>query len=148
MPRGRTPIAELGNAPIEKLIAERNRIDQLISDRIEAEKQVLLAKLTAIERFESKRRVKPVQPDLRSTKSRAKAAPKYRNSKTGETWSGRGLFPRWLRQAMEAGNKREDFLIPASVSPPHSTCQSGDDARESKTLKETPVQAPAPLTTY
>jgi DNA-binding protein H-NS len=39
-----------------------------------------------------------------------KAAPasvaKYRNPKTGETWSGRGRSPAWL-----AGKNRERFLI-------------------------------------
>jgi DNA-binding protein H-NS len=32
--------------------------------------------------------------------------PKYRNPKTGETWSGRGRTPAWL-----AGKNRERFLI-------------------------------------
>lgn len=32
--------------------------------------------------------------------------PKYRNPKTGETWSGRGRAPAWL-----AGKNRERFLI-------------------------------------
>ncbi|ACC73404.1 H-NS histone family protein [Paraburkholderia phymatum] len=32
--------------------------------------------------------------------------PKYRNPKTGETWSGRGRAPGWL-----AGKNREKFLI-------------------------------------
>jgi DNA-binding protein H-NS len=26
-------------------------------------------------------------------------------------WSGRGLTPRWLRDAIKKGKKREDFLI-------------------------------------
>jgi len=37
--------------------------------------------------------------------------PKYRNPKTGETWSGRGRAARWLVTAEKAGRKRTDFLI-------------------------------------
>jgi DNA-binding protein H-NS len=38
-------------------------------------------------------------------------AARYRNQATGETWSGRGLKPRWLTQALEAGRKLEDFAV-------------------------------------
>lgn len=37
-------------------------------------------------------------------------APKYRGP-NGETWSGRGLMPRWLSQLVEQGGKKEDFAI-------------------------------------
>jgi DNA-binding protein H-NS len=39
-------------------------------------------------------------------------APKYRGP-SGETWSGRGLKPRWLNQLIEQGAKKEDFAIGA-----------------------------------
>ena len=32
-------------------------------------------------------------------------AAKYRNKATGETWSGRGLQPRWLKAALASGKK-------------------------------------------
>ncbi len=40
----------------------------------------------------------------------SKVAPKYRGP-GGETWSGRGLKPRWLTMALREGGKIEDFLI-------------------------------------
>ena len=40
-----------------------------------------------------------------------KIAPKYRHPRTGETWTGRGSTPRWLRELESAGTKRELFLI-------------------------------------
>jgi DNA-binding protein H-NS len=50
-----------------------------------------------------------------STKARAgkgqKVAPKYRNKATGETWSGRGLQPKWLRAALTAGARLGDFAL-------------------------------------
>jgi DNA-binding protein H-NS len=39
-----------------------------------------------------------------------KVAPKYRGP-NGETWSGRGLKPRWLIAAMNEGKELQDFLI-------------------------------------
>ncbi|MEO5845909.1 MAG: H-NS histone family protein [Caldimonas sp.] len=40
-----------------------------------------------------------------------KVAAKYRNSSTGESWSGRGLQPRWLKAALASGRKLGDFAI-------------------------------------
>jgi ParB/RepB/Spo0J family partition protein len=44
-----------------------------------------------------------------------KAAPtyRYRNAATGETWSGRGLQPKWLQVALENGAKLADFDLNA-----------------------------------
>jgi DNA-binding protein H-NS len=39
-----------------------------------------------------------------------KIAPKYRGP-DGETWTGRGLKPKWLQAALEDGKTTEDFLI-------------------------------------
>lgn len=44
-------------------------------------------------------------------KTGAKVAAKYRNGATSETWSGRGLQPRWLKAAMAGGKKIEDFAV-------------------------------------
>ena len=40
-----------------------------------------------------------------------KVAAKYRNASTGESWSGRGLQPRWLKAAIAGGKKIVDFAI-------------------------------------
>lgn len=40
-----------------------------------------------------------------------KVAPKYRNKDTGETWTGRGLQPKWIQAAVASGKKLEDFAI-------------------------------------
>jgi len=38
-------------------------------------------------------------------------APKFRNGKTGETWSGRGRTPRWLAALEAQGRSREDYRV-------------------------------------
>jgi DNA-binding protein H-NS len=40
-----------------------------------------------------------------------KVAAKYRDSATGETWSGRGLQPKWLKAALAAGRSIDEFGV-------------------------------------
>lgn len=40
-----------------------------------------------------------------------KVAAKYRNTATGDSWSGRGLKPNWLKAALESGRKIEEFAV-------------------------------------
>jgi DNA-binding protein H-NS len=40
-----------------------------------------------------------------------KVAAKYRNAATGESWSGRGLQPKWLKAAVASGRKLGDFAV-------------------------------------
>jgi DNA-binding protein H-NS len=47
----------------------------------------------------------------KSKSSGNKVAAKYRNASTGETWSGRGLQPRWLKAALASGRKLSDFAV-------------------------------------
>ena len=44
-------------------------------------------------------------------KSGGKVPAKYRDPATGQTWSGRGLHPKWMKQAMASGAKITDFLV-------------------------------------
>lgn len=45
------------------------------------------------------------------TRVGVKVAPKYRNAQTGETWSGRGLKPKWIQVALSQGKTLEDFAL-------------------------------------
>jgi DNA-binding protein H-NS len=42
---------------------------------------------------------------------RPKVAAKYRDPKTGETWSGRGRMARWLADKVKAGEKQDKYLV-------------------------------------
>jgi DNA-binding protein H-NS len=56
----------------------------------------------------------------KSTKGRTlgKVAPKYRNPENPkETWSGRGMQPRWLAEQVRRGKSPADFLISAKPTP-------------------------------
>lgn len=42
-----------------------------------------------------------------------KVEPKYRNT-DGQTWTGRGVAPKWMTEAIAAGQAKESFLIAKS----------------------------------
>lgn len=47
-----------------------------------------------------------------SIRKGAKVAPKYRNpSDHNQTWTGRGVKPRWLSELVKAGRRIDDFKI-------------------------------------
>jgi DNA-binding protein H-NS len=54
-----------------------------------------------------------VKPQHAAKKSRktTSAKAKYRDGKTGETWSGRGRMARWLKAKQEAGEDIEKYLL-------------------------------------
>lgn len=72
--------------------------------------------LTVIQR--KSRKFKGQSPVEKPVKVKAKSSgkavePKYIGP-DGQTWSGRGLSPKWLAVLVEQGAKREDFLIQKS----------------------------------
>jgi hypothetical protein len=42
---------------------------------------------------------------------RSEVKPKYRDPKTGETWSGRGRMAAWLKRKQDAGEDIDDYLV-------------------------------------
>jgi len=60
------------------------------------------------------------KPSVRkSTKGRSlgKVAPKYRNPENkSQTWSGRGMQPKWLAEQVRRGKSPADFLISATLT--------------------------------
>jgi len=46
----------------------------------------------------------------KSGRRKASAAVKYRDPKTGDTWSGRGRMARWLAEKVSAGEKADKYL--------------------------------------
>jgi DNA-binding protein H-NS len=47
----------------------------------------------------------------KKTKTRTAVAAKYRNTATGESWSGRGRAPKWLAEEQAKGRSKDAFLI-------------------------------------
>ena len=48
---------------------------------------------------------------VKAPKTASKVAAKYRDAGTGQTWSGRGLQPNWLKAALATGRSLADFAV-------------------------------------
>jgi len=102
----------------ERLTQQLAAVDRQIEDVRRAERQANIEKARALlaelgltpADLVSRSSEKPSSPS-KSGKARSKAPIKYRHPQTGESWSGRGLQPRWLRAAIVSGAKLEDFSI-------------------------------------
>lgn len=46
-----------------------------------------------------------------SSRKGAKVAAKYQNPYNGQTWSGRGMKPKWLTSLLDSGRSMEEFEI-------------------------------------
>jgi DNA-binding protein H-NS len=100
------PALNLRNMDVEALLDLRSQIDgQLATRRGDLQKQ--LARLQRI----GSEATAAVPNGRTSAMKGVKVKPKYRDSKTGDTWAGRGVQPRWLTAALKSGKKLEDYLI-------------------------------------
>ncbi|HRD84419.1 MAG TPA: H-NS histone family protein [Rubrivivax sp.] len=100
-----------------------DRLSDLLARKAELERQIIEAqreqKAEAIARVRQLMNehglsladlsARPAPP--RKAAAAAKVPAKYRNKDTGETWSGRGLQPKWLRNALAAGRTIDEFAL-------------------------------------
>jgi DNA-binding protein H-NS len=104
---------------IEELRAQRDALDREIEATLRAERGAAIEQVrTLMQQYglsladlggagsSSTRRAGRGGPN-----KGGKVAPKYRNAATGESWTGRGLKPRWLIAALQAGRKIEEFAL-------------------------------------
>jgi DNA-binding protein H-NS len=93
---------------IAKLRDLRGKVDAAIAQKITARRHELEAQLSGLERVDRHGSRKMGRRGDRF----GPVAPKYRNPKDpSQTWAGRGLQPRWLKEAVKSGKKLESFLI-------------------------------------
>jgi DNA-binding protein H-NS len=101
---------ELEAMSLNDLWSLHERISEILSARIKAEKHELEKRLAVLDRGMGAI-VRVDERQIIGEKPRRKyprVLPKYRNPQTSETWSGRGKLPRWLAAAMKSGRKWPD----------------------------------------
>lgn len=106
------------SATLQELLAQRAAIEKQIATAQREERETALTKIRALMNeyglTPADLNTKPGTARTGGTsapRSTGKVAPKFRNAATGETWTGRGLQPKWLKSALEGGAKLEDFAI-------------------------------------
>ena len=90
-------------AAIEKQIEEAGR--RARSDAVARVKSLMAEHGLSISDLGARSATKAVR------KTGSKVPAKYRDSATGNSWSGRGLRPNWLKSALASGRKLEDFAV-------------------------------------
>lgn len=103
---------------LQELLAQRAEIEKKIADAQREERSTAIAKVRALmaEHGLTTADLAGKAPTVRvaaapGPKAGGKVAPKFRNGATGETWSGRGLQPKWLKAALASGAQLADFAI-------------------------------------
>jgi DNA-binding protein H-NS len=99
---------------LKDLIAQRAALDQQIAQAQRDARAQAIAQVKALMAEHGLTQADLVAKRGKPGKAKAagtKVAAKYRNKATGETWSGRGLQPRWLKAALATGKKIGDFAV-------------------------------------
>src|SRR6201996_6839789 len=99
---------------LQELLAQKAEIDRQISDARRRERSEAVSKVRALMAEHGLTAAdlvaKAAGPRTGSTSGR-KVAAKYRDPSTGQTWTGRGLKPKWLSAALESGKQLTDFAV-------------------------------------
>jgi DNA-binding protein H-NS len=100
-------------ADLNALLAQKAALEQQILDAQKAQRSQAVAQVRAL--------MTEYGLTLADLGTRSAAAPrkggagkvaaKFRNPATGDTWSGRGLQPNWLKAALAGGAALDDFRI-------------------------------------
>jgi DNA-binding protein H-NS len=99
---------------LKDLLAQKAAIEQKIEEAARSERAEAIAKVRALM---AEHGLSLADLSARSAPRKAggggggKVAAKYRNAATGDSWSGRGLRPNWLKAALATGKKLEDFAV-------------------------------------
>jgi DNA-binding protein H-NS len=94
----------LTSMTVEALLTMREEIGAVLASKVGA----LRKQLASIDGVPGEERL---TFDRARKGQRRKVRAKYRDPKTGETWSGRGAPARWIAGYEKSGRKRDEFLI-------------------------------------
>jgi len=114
-------LTRLKRLSVDELLILRDSVESILDQRVEQERRELQHRLRRLQGFESDKSKKKNRgaETAKAPKARArlklvkkKVPPKYRNpERAEETWTGRGLRPRWLTAALKSGKSIDDFRI-------------------------------------
>ncbi|TMH04694.1 MAG: H-NS histone family protein [Betaproteobacteria bacterium] len=101
-------------ATLQELLAQKAALEKQIDEARREDRAAAIAQVKALmaqHGLSAADLVSKAAPARSAGKSTGKVAAKFRNQETGETWSGRGLKPKWLTAALAAGRSLSDFEI-------------------------------------
>jgi len=98
---------------LQDLLAQKADIDRQISEARRQERNEAISKVRALmaEHGLTAADLVAKTSGARASTSGRKVAAKYRDPVSGQTWTGRGLKPKWLAAALESGKQLTDFAV-------------------------------------
>ena len=107
---------------VSELLAQKAAIEQQIADAQRAERAGAVAQVRALMAEHGLTMADLSSKAATVKRTGAKVAAKYRDGATGNTWSGRGLQPKWLKQALASGKKYFRFRPLRQQGPGRAVC--------------------------
>lgn len=102
---------------LSDLIAQREALDRQIKSAQDADRSAAIAQIRKL-MADHDLTHEDIAAKTSSTVARrggmkpgTKVAPKFRDPKTGASWTGRGLKPKWLSAAIAEGRRLEEFAV-------------------------------------
>jgi DNA-binding protein H-NS len=96
---------------LTELLAQKAQLEQQIAQAQREERGAAIAQVKALMAEHGLTAADLTSRVAKKAGNGGKVAAKYVNKATGETWSGRGLQPRWLKAALGSGKKLADFAV-------------------------------------
>jgi DNA-binding protein H-NS len=98
---------------IQELLAQKAALERQIAEAQRSARADAIAKVKALmaEYGLTAADLSGRAPAAPNAEGGKKVAAKYRDPATGQTWTGRGLKPKWLTAAMATGKQLGDFAI-------------------------------------
>jgi DNA-binding protein H-NS len=100
-----------GSLSFDELVSMRLRIDEILINRVESERERLISQLNQLKKIQIAE-IPPSAVPTRTKRFYPKVIPKYMNPYNKlEVWSGRGVRPKWVVAALKDGKSLEDLKI-------------------------------------
>lgn len=98
---------------IQELLAQKAALEKKIAEAQRTAKADAIAKVKALmaEYGLTAADLAGKAPTSPKAEPGKKVAAKYRDPATGQTWTGRGLKPKWLQAALAGGKSLDDFAL-------------------------------------
>lgn len=98
-------------ATLAELLAQKAELERQIAEQQRAERSAAIAQVRQLMDQYGLTLADIGARGAPAAAPRAKVAAKYRDPATGQTWSGRGLQPNWLKAALASGKTLSNFLV-------------------------------------
>lgn len=98
---------------IQELLAQKAALEKRIAEAQRTAKADAIAKVKTLmaEYGLTAADLAGKAPTAAKAEGGKKVAAKYKDPVSGQTWTGRGLKPKWLQAALSGGKSLEDFAL-------------------------------------